>query len=261
MEEERPADIREMILNIVEARQPKKPGDQSLQQGEILDSVWQQLKKDRRSYPDEEILTEWYDLFRAGYLSWGHNLANPSQPWCHVTNRGKRAFDRLGRDPGNPAGYLRHVYASGPLNPVTGSYLKEGLDCYAAGHFKAAAVMIGIASESLILDLRDTLVSQLKSLSQKEPKNINDWRIKVILEALQTYFDSRKNDLSKDLREQYEAYWAAFAHQIRITRNDAGHPSSIDPVTEDGVHASFLVFPNLAWLCKELSNWTINALK
>jgi len=256
MENTRPANIRELLLSIIEGRQPQK-----LFQGEILEALQQQLRKDRKSYPDEEILTEWYDLFRTGYISWGYNLINTDHPWCHVTNRGKRALERIGRDPGNPAGYLRHVHSSGSLPPITDSYLKEGLECYSAGYFKAAAVMIGIASENLILELRDAVVNRLKFLNQKEPRNITDWRIKIILEVLQAFFDARKKDFTKEMREQYESYWAAFAHQIRIARNDAGHPSSIDAVTEDSVHASFLVFPTLAWLCKNLSNWVNNDMQ
>ena len=63
------------------------------------------------------------------------------------------------------------------------------------------------------------------------------------------------------MREEFEAYWLAFAQQIRATRNDAGHPSSVDPVTEEGVHGSFLVFPNLAKLSNSLSTWVMTNLK
>jgi hypothetical protein len=52
-----------------------------------------------------------------------------------------------------------------------------------------------------------------------------------------------------------EAYWAAFAQQIRTVRNDVGHPSSVDPVTPDTVHASLLIFPELAKLQNKLTNW------
>ncbi len=44
-------------------------------------------------------------------------------------------------------------------------------------------------------------------------------------------------------------------------RNEAGHPSSIDPVTPDTVHASLLVFPELARLAKGLTDWVSNSLK
>jgi hypothetical protein len=79
--------------------------------------------------------------------------------------------------------------------------------------------------------------------------------------TLSTLLDARKGSFPKELREEFEAYWLAFAQQIRATRNDAGHPSSVDPVTEEGVHASFLVFPELARLSRSLVEWIIAHLK
>jgi hypothetical protein len=63
----------------------------------------------------------------------------------------------------------------------------------------------------------------------------------------------------RELRERYEMYWSAFAGQIRTARNDAGHPTSIDPVTADTVHASLLIFPELAGLAGALWNWVTDA--
>jgi hypothetical protein len=57
------------------------------------------------------------------------------------------------------------------------------------------------------------------------------------------------------LLENFEAYWNAFTQQIRATRNEAGHPISIDPVTSDAVHASLLIFPELAKLADGLQLW------
>jgi hypothetical protein len=62
------------------------------------------------------------------------------------------------------------------------------------------------------------------------------------------------------LREEFEAYWPAFTQQIRATRNEAGHPTSVDPVTADAVHASLLIFPELARLAKRLELWVKNDL-
>jgi hypothetical protein len=147
------------------------------------------------------------------------------------------------------------------LNPVANSYLAEGLECFVAGYFKAAAVLIGGAAESLILELRDAAVTRLNTLKRSEPKGLTDWRVKTVLDALQGFLDSQKGALPRELREEYEAYWAAFAQQIRATRNDAGHPTTVDPVSEDGVHASFLVFPELARLTTALASWVNTGLK
>src|ERR1700682_1001895 len=41
---------------------------------------------------------------------------------------------------------------------------------------------------------------------------------------------SHKSRFSPELCAEYEASWGAFSQQIRAARNDAGHPTSVDPV-------------------------------
>ncbi len=40
-----------------------------------------------------------------------------------------------------------------------------------------------------------------------------------------------------------------------------GHPTSVEPVTPDTVHASLLIFPELARLANSLAHWVANDLK
>lgn len=49
------------------------------------------------------------------------------------------------------------------------------------------------------------------------------------------------------------AVWPALVHQIRVVRNDAGHPSSVEPVTDETAHAQLLVFPELAKITAALA--------
>jgi hypothetical protein len=85
--------------------------------------------------------------------------------------------------------------------------------------------------------------------------------VKTILDGLLDVLDSKKASFPRPLREEFDAYWSAFAQQIRTTRNDAGHPTSVDPVTEDSVHAAFLVFPEQASLAMRLKEWILKELK
>jgi hypothetical protein len=254
-------EIRELILRVALEQMPPGYGGPTLQQGTLLRAVAQNLGVRSDPELEQEILTQWYDLFRTGYFAWGLNLSNPDPPFFHFTDRGRRALERLSRDPGNPAGYLQYLATVAKLNPIASSYLGEGLDCFVAGFYKAAAVMIGGAAESLILELRDIARQKLAQASIAEPKGLSDWRVKTILDALYDLLNARRNLFSKTLREEFEAYWLAFAQQIRATRNEAGHPSSVDPVTEEGVHASFLIFPDLARLSGDLAEWIANELR
>ena len=158
------------------------------------------------------------------------------------------------RDPSNPVGYLRHFCRTAP--PVAMSYLIEGLDCYVAGLHKAAAVMVGGAAESLILDLRDLLIRKLTTLRKSIPKGMEDWKIRTVSEALQHFFQVHAPKFKRQLREPFEVYWSGFAQQIRATRNEAGHPASVDAVSPDTVRAALLIFPELARLAGSLTRWT-----
>ena len=175
-----PQEIRQVLLEEIAAAQPRHPLDGSLQQNTVLTRVSQRLNIINDIELEQVVLAEWFGLFNTGYLSWGHNLNNNSPPFCHVTARGKNALEGLSRDPGNPAGYLAYLLSLAPLNPVAMSYLSEGLNCYVGGHYKAAAVMLGGASESVVLELRDQLVQRLGELGQPVPPRLADWRIKTL---------------------------------------------------------------------------------
>lgn len=248
-------EIREVILAAAAKLRPASPSDGSLQLNTLFIEVKRQLGDHIGIQIEQEVLTQWHELLRTGYFAWGLNLGNPSAPFFHFTERGARAVERLSRDPGNPTGYIRHLQSVASLNPIADSYLREGLDCYVAGLHKAAAVMLGGASESLVLELRDATVTSLRARGAAVSKRLQDWRVKALLDELHEFLDARKASFPPGVREEFEAYFLAFAQQIRSTRNDAGHPSSVDPVTEQSVHASFLMFPELARLNTALIGW------
>jgi hypothetical protein len=115
--------------------------------------------------------------------------------------------------------------------------------------------MVGAASESLILELRDELVNKIVSLGRAPAKELQTWMIKKVVDALRRDVDSHKGNMPRGLLDAFEAYWPAFVQHIRAVRNDAGHPSSIDPITPESVHAALLIFPELASLAAELKTW------
>jgi hypothetical protein len=248
--------IRESLLMLVNEMETKRKGG-NLQQSTLLNEAAERMTVGHGNRDLEQaILTQWQDLFRTGLLAWGSDLMNPNPPNFHVTETGRRALANATRDPSNPAGYLRHLDERATITTLTRSYLVEGLDCYVAGLYKAAAVMVGAAAESVILELRNWVVDRLGDQGQPVPKDLNSWQVRTVTTALADVFeagiDKKKN---RDLWERYDAYWSAFTGQIRFVRNEAGHPISIDPVTAETVHASLLVFPELATLAQGLLEW------
>ncbi len=248
-------DIRGTLLEVIEEQSPKGATDATLQTNSVLGEVSHRLNARNNHEIEEAILTQWHELFRTGYLAWGYNLSNPNPPFFHLTAQGRSALASVGRDPANPEGYLRHLYSLAELNPISKSYLEEGLNCYVSSLYKSAAVMVGAASEALINELRDTVRSKLEETNQKIPKNLSTWRAKETLLGLKSVFEDKARKMPYALREEYESYWPAFTQQIRAARNEAGHPHSIEPIKQETVHASLLIFPELAKLSSNLLSW------
>src|SRR5262249_34950447 len=99
------------------------------------------------------------------------------------------------------------------------------------------------------------LEARMQTIGKKPPKTLSDWRIRTVFESLGRELDTRKKDMSTKLAESFESHWPALAHQLRTSRNDAGHPTSLDPVSSETVHADLLLFPGLASLATELIKW------
>jgi hypothetical protein len=228
----------------------------NLQAGTILGkfrSSFQNLER------EQVLLTLWHDLFRTGYLAWGHNLQNADPPFFHLTGKGRRWLEHFSRDPLNPTGYLAYVATQAKLNPVALAYLAEAVKTYNNDCIKSSVVMTGAAAECIALDLRDVLVAKIETTGGKVPNDLDDQRIKKVLDAMERLLDMKKADMPPKLREAFESHWPPIVHQIRRARNDAGHPKNIDAVEDEIAHASLLIFPELAKLYSDLSSWVSNS--
>jgi hypothetical protein len=115
--------------------------------------------------------------------------------------------------------------------------------------------MLGAASEAMILDLRDAMVDAANEAGSSVRQNLTGWKIKTVHEAIGQEVDARRARLELSLRERFDAYWLPLANQVRIARNDAGHPVSVEPVSRDAVHAGLLLFPELADVVHKLTGW------
>lgn len=53
------------------------------QEGFVLAEAAKKLGVRQNLSAEQDILTEWQNLFREGNLAWGYNLDNPSAPFFH----------------------------------------------------------------------------------------------------------------------------------------------------------------------------------
>lgn len=249
-------EIRKVLLDVVDEYSKREPS--SFQDNTILSKAAERLGIRHQKDLEQALLTAWHDQFREGHLAWGIDLDNPRAPFCHVTQKGRETLCNMSRDPANQDGYMAHLQGETTLNAVAASYIIEALKTYNSNCFKATAVMVGCAAESLTLELRDDLVVKMTTLGKSIPVRLQDWRIRTVIEALRSELDLNKATMDVKLREDFEAFWPAFTQQIRAVRNEAGHPIDVDPVSDRKVHAALLIFPELAVLSEELRDWIRN---
>ena len=250
--------IKEELLEVVSEFSKRGPG--YFQAGAILRTVAERLNIRKNLPLEQALLTIWGELFRQGVLGWGYDIDNADFPFIHLTEPGREALRQLSRDPSNPDGYWAYLASSSRINEISASYVKEALNTYNNNCYKATAVMVGCASESLILEIRDAFVQKIQQLKSTPGAELSDWRIKRVLSGIESEIEKRKKDQHfQEIKEFYEGYWSAFTTQIRMTRNEAGHPATVEPVTQQTVHSCLLIFPELAKLQNQLVKW-INSL-
>lgn len=248
------SEIRQKLMEVI-SRFQNPEFENYLQSESVLRETAKELNITADMEEGYTLLDIFYGLFRSGHLEWGKNIRAHSPPWFHVTKIGKKALQDYSHDPVNQEGYLEYVKIEANLNPIAESYLREAVKTFCTDCNKAAAVMVGGASESIILELRDTLVNKLKSQGVSIPKTLNDWRIKTILDSIGKELEKHKSKMPQKINETFDSFWSAFTGQIRMVRNDAGHPKNVNPITKEFVHSSLLIFPQLAKLTNELKQW------
>jgi hypothetical protein len=237
----------------------KAKSNGGLQADAVLPEAVNRLEANKNEEIQRAILVYWNDLFRAGQIGWGANISAPNPPFCHLTDNGRETLKHLSRDPMNPDGYMRYLRQVATVSPIADSYVQEALKTYEANCHKATAVMIGAASESLILDLRDSLQQRLQALSRVPSFELKAKNIHTVHRAINKTLSAYFHLMPVELKEEFESYWLTFAQQIRAGRNRAGHPNSINPVTPEIVHSAMLAFPQLAIFTTKLKKWLATA--
>ncbi len=239
------------VLNAIENSQDKSFGrEHAIKEAATRLGQWGDRQNGRL------LMDAWDDLFRAGVIGYGLNMSNLGFNFAHLTAHGRETIKNVDRDPANPSGYLNVIKPHVQEQPIALSYLAEALETYNKGNVKASAVMLGCAAEALSLSLRDRLKAKIIANGGTAPAGLDDWRFAVVLRTLESQLSQRAAAMPRELRERFESYWPAWTGLFRMTRNDAGHPKSIEPVVLDAVHGALLLFHEQARLTFDLAVWT-----
>ena len=173
------------------------------------------------------------------------DLNSPGNWEWHLTERGLRCAKGTDLDPDDPGSYIAKLKAraSGFANPAE-FYVREALQAYGAGCGAAAAVMIGVAAEAEFQTVGEAFLKWLRGKERQEfSETFKDptRRYATKLDAFRKLLIAKKKLLPRELCDGLETTLYTLADLLRISRNEAGHPSGRAP-DRDEVHDNLVSF-------------------
>ena len=169
-----------------------------------------------------------WEFILQGILAIGRDEVNPNFPFVSITEHGKKVLESEETLPYDPDGYLRKLKTDIPnLDPIIEMYVTESLQAYLKGLVFSSAVALGVASEQAFLLLLDTFTNAIKDPQTKSSfeKLQDTFRTKHKFDQLKNKLMSIRGTLPKELSEDLESQFDGTFNMIRVTRNDAGHPT------------------------------------
>ncbi|MFH1085775.1 MAG: hypothetical protein V1772_08450, partial [Chloroflexota bacterium] len=177
-----------------------------------------------------------FRLLVQGILAPGRDESNLTLPLFHLTAYGRQVLACSGAVPYDPSGYLDNIRNVTP-RPVLLAYAEEAVACFNAGCFNAAVFFLGVACESLLVEIH----SSLRSARARA-----DAPIKKKHGELLSLFTNLPNQEKDNLPETLDIQLGAIYDLVRRQRNSLGHPQSAPPAMDQKQAFSFfMVFPEL----------------
>ncbi len=150
-------------------------------------------------------------------------------PFFQITEWGQRCLKAGEFLPYDTGRFIDRLKARIPaVNQVVVLYLTEALQCFRAATYLASAVMVGVASERVLLDLHVAVESALDTQQKKEKFTAEtaSKSAKRIYDEIQKRLDPIMEQITSALgKEDISAELSGIFSLIRKTRNDAGHPT------------------------------------
>ena len=158
-------------------------------------------------------------------------------------------------DPSDPQLYLKYLSERVTVDEFTEAYISEALVTFNSDCHKSSAVMIGLATECLILRLRDVLDRYLSAINATAPTGLNDWKMKHVREAMSAYLEAQKVHMPRALQKSFTSAWSKYLSLLQGVRHDAVRPNRMDEVTRERIRNSLKVFVEFARLVSAIESW------
>lgn len=192
-----------------------------------------------------------WQLLPQGVVVWGRDTANDKYPFYRVTPYGIQVVAAVSPQPYDPDGFLKEFARLIPgADAVVNEYLQEAVRSFNSNCHRAAAVLLGCASEKAMLLLHAQFESaisdpQRKSKFEKDSGGISIYRkYEALKDRLDLMVQAKK--LPREHVETVGSELPSGFELIRRCRNTAGHPELGGKADQDTVFLNLRSFTEYA---------------
>lgn len=188
----------------------------------------------------------------------GSGAGSPELPSFQVTDWGKKCLAEGEFTPYDTGEYVERLTKKVPyVGPKVLLYLTESLNSFRGGSYLSSAVMLGVAAETVLLQLRDAVLAALDSKTKKDKftADTNGRPAKRIYDEVRKRLDPLIAQISRDLgKEDITAELAGIFDLIRKTRNEAGRPTGRG-IEREEAFALLQLFPSYCAVSYFVVDW------
>lgn len=214
------------------------------------------VHRSSRTFEEEQIAEQvreaMWECLSKRLIIFGRDGANPEWPFYRVTEHGLRALESSVPQPYDPDGFIAYFDRVCPeSDPVVRSYLAEAVLAFNSDCQRSAAVMLGCASEQLVLLLCEALDAALegsdagtrfrKKLSERDMISHKYTTLRKQLDVM-----AAEKKLPREHAEAVASIIPAGFEMVRRCRNAAGHPDAIGDVSSDTIFMNLRTFTEYA---------------
>lgn len=192
-----------------------------------------------------DILEAFWDLFRQGAVTLGHNASRPGWPAYRLTRFGQQTARQSPYRFHDTRSYIALVKSYAPgISPEAVAYLEEAVAAFYADCLLASSVMLGVAAEAEFLKLIDVACQSASHAAKFSPATkplFIRQKISKFLATIQPLTPSLPKEATEDLETNFNMIQSV----LRIARNEAGHPTAATPQREQ-VYVNLQLFAPFA---------------
>lgn len=197
----------------------------------------------RTQSPEHEVWEALWNLVADGLVYINPSGQAPDNWRWQLSSEGQRVAEGGAWEPRDPDSYLARLRRDIPdIDELVNLYMIEALQSFNARCYLATSVMLGVAAERAFLITAGSFGESALSGAPSVAADMNKGRASYF--ALWSEFRKRiepnRRNLPEDLADSLTL--DAIADLIRVTRNEAGHPSG-KHVDEDTARVQLTIAP------------------